>query len=214
MQALVAADPELLELAQRDFATYRKEAEINLESLIAIKRPTRPVEEETSETQPEEESDLNLTARRGLAKRASSDLARLIENPQEAWLPHSVARAVDAAQVVMNDLYRAGAKYGDGSTAFIVMLEQFRAGVGKESIPIVGKTRHEVKARGYIKGFRRIMRELPAPLKPQFPKEAIERIEAEIKKLEEALEWAENYRNGDKPKIPKLAKDWKDELEQ
>ena len=123
-QEAVRTDPELLEVAQSDFATIREEAENNLQRLIAIKRPTRPAEE-ASEKQPEEKSSLNLKDRRALAVRASSRLGRVIENPRhnEAWLFDSVARKVDEIQVVMNDLYRAEAKYGDGSTAYIGLAE-------------------------------------------------------------------------------------------
>jgi hypothetical protein len=46
--------------------------------------------------------------------------AKLIQNP-ETWLPRAEALAVDKAQEVMNDLYREGAEYGDGSCAFMVM---------------------------------------------------------------------------------------------
>ncbi len=90
----------------------------------------------------------------------------------------------------MNDLYRAEAIYGDGSTAYIVLLEQFTAGVGKEPRPIVGDTKHEDKARDYSLGLRRILDGLAEELKPHFPKEAIERIEAEINKLKESVKWA------------------------
>ncbi len=212
-QGVVAADPTYLELAQQDFADIREDAERTLERLIAIKRPTQPAEE-ASETQPEEKSSLNLKDKKALAVKASSDEGRLIENPRhgEAWLLYSVAQKVDELQVVMNDLYRAGAKYGDGSTAFIVLLEQVEAGVGKEPTPIVGDTKHEDKARDYSLGLRRHLDGLEKELKPHFPKEAIERIEAEINKLREALQWAENYRNGDDPNIPKWAKDWSREL--
>jgi hypothetical protein len=215
-QEAVRTDPELLELAQSDFATIREEAENNLQRLIAIKRPTRPAEE-ASETQPEEKSSLNLKDRRALAERASSRLGRVIENPRhnEAWLFDSVARKVDELQVVMNDLYRAEAKYGDGSTAYIVLLEQFTAGVGKQPSPIVGDTEHEVKARDLSsqgKGLSRLLNELPKELIPHFPQEAIERIEAEINKLREALQWAENYRNGLNPDIPRWARQWSREL--
>lgn len=212
-QALVAADPELLELAQPDFVDIRQEAESNLQSLIAIKRPTRPVEE-ASETQPEGKSSLNLKDRRALAVRASSRLGRVIENPRynEAWLFDSVARKVDEIQVVMNDLYRADAKHGDGSTAFIVLLEQFTAGVGNEPKPIVGDTKHEVKASNYSLGLRRILDGLAEELKPHFPQKAIQSVEAEINKLKEAVKWAENYRNGLNPDIPKWAKPWSHKL--
>lgn len=145
-QGVVAADPDYSELAQPEFEEIRQDAESNLQRLIAIKRPTRPAEE-ASEKQPEEKSSLNLKDKKALAERASSLLGRVIKNPRhgEAWLLYSVAQKVDELQVVMNDLYRAEARYGDGSTAFIVLLEQFTAGVGKEPRPIVGDTKLRIK---------------------------------------------------------------------
>jgi hypothetical protein len=213
-QGVVAADPAYLELAQPDFADIREDAESTLKRLIAIKRPTRPAEE-ASETQPEEKSSLNLKDKKALAVKASSPLGRVIENPRhgEAWLLYSVAQKVDELQVVMNDLYRAEAKYGDGSTAFIVLLEQFTAGVGKEPKPIVGDTKHEDKARDYSLGLRRHLDGLAKELKPHFPQEARERIEAEINKLKESVKWAEDYRNGRNPEIPKWARQWSHQLE-
>ena len=44
------------------------------------------------------------------------------------------------------------------------------------------------------------------------PSEAKEKIEQEIVKMEEALKWAEDYRNSDEPEIPKWAKSWKEQL--
>ena len=44
------------------------------------------------------------------------------------------------------------------------------------------------------------------------PSEAQEKIEQEIVKMEEALKWAEDYRNSDEPEIPKWAKPWKEQL--
>jgi hypothetical protein len=215
-QGVVAADPDYLELAQEDFEKIRLDAESTLERLIAIKRPTRPAEE-ASETQPEEKSSLNLRDKKALAVRANSPLGRVIENPRhrEAWLLYSVAEKVDELQVVMNDLYRTEAKHGDGSTAFIVLLEQFTAGVGKEPMAIVGDTKHEDKARDLSspgKGLSRLLNELPKELKPHSPQEAIDRIEAEINKLREALQWAEIYYNGDYPEIPTWAKKWSNKL--
>jgi hypothetical protein len=92
------------------------------------------------------------------------------------------------------------------------LLEQFRAGVGKQPSPIVGDTKHEDKARDYSLGLRRHLDELAEELKPHFPKEAIERIEAEINKLKEAVQWAENYRNGLNPEIPKWAREGSNKL--
>lgn len=80
----------------------------------------------------------------------------------------------------------------------------------------MGDTKHEDKARDLSsqgKGLSRLLNELPKELIPHFPQEAIERIEAEINKLREALQWAENYRNGDEPNIPKWARQWSHQLE-
>jgi hypothetical protein len=44
------------------------------------------------------------------------------------------------------------------------------------------------------------------------PSEAKQKIQQEILKMEEALKWAEDYRNSDDPEIPRWAQDWKEEL--
>jgi len=75
--------------------------------------------------------------------------ARLIENPAR-WFPRDVAEQIDQAQVTMNDLYREGAKYGDRSSAFMAMLEQFKVGAHQAPVPIAGTTLHYGKCEGYI----------------------------------------------------------------
>lgn len=134
---------------------------------------------------------------------ATTPDARLIENP-ETWLPREQALAVDKAQEVMNDLYRERAEYGDGSCAFMVMKEQFEGGVGNPPKSLKEPTLHDGKCREYIKGLQRHA--------PNLPSEAKQRIEWEIKAMEEALQWAEEYRNGHDPEIPGWAKPWKDQL--
>jgi hypothetical protein len=129
--------------------------------------------------------------------------AQLIQN-RETWLPRAEALAVDKAQEVMNDLYREGAEYGDGSCAFMVMKEQFEGGVGNPPQSLKDSTLHAGKCQQYIKGLRRHLAKLPS--------EAKEKIEQEIVKMEEALKWAEDYRNSDEPEIPKWAKPWKEQL--
>ena len=105
----------------------------------------------------------------------------------------------------MNDLYREGAEYGDKSCAFMVMKEQFKGGVGNPPQSLKDSTLHAGKCQQYIKGLRRYLAKLPS--------EAQEKIEQEIVKMEEALKWAEDYRNSDEPEIPRWAKPWKEQLE-
>lgn len=132
--------------------------------------------------------------------------ARLIENPASSF-PCAVAREIDDAQEVMNDLYRAEAEYGDGSCAFMVMKEQFEGGVEKPPMSLKKGTLHDKKCSEYISHFKKRLLDLPSD--PNEPKEKITR---EIKKMEEALQWAEDYRNGNDPVIPRWANSWKDLL--
>jgi hypothetical protein len=140
---------------------------------------------------------------RKLREPATVSEARLIENP-DTWLLREQALAVDKAQEVMNDLYRERAKYGDGSCAFMVMKEQFEGGVGNPPKPLKDNTLHADKCRQYIKGFQRH--------RPNLPSEAQQKIDREIQKMQEALQWAEEYCNGNEPEIPRWAQPWKDKL--
>ncbi len=143
------------------------------------------------------------TKQEKLRVKATTPDARLIENPETRFLREQ-ARAVDKAQEVMNDLYRERAEYGDGSCAFMVMKEQCEGGVGNPPKPLKDNTLHADKCRQYIKGLERHRLNLPS--------EAQEKIDREIQKMEEALQWVEEYRNGNEPEIPKWAKPWKDQL--
>jgi len=139
-----------------------------------------------------------------LSTTATTSEAKLIQNP-ETWLPRAEAIAVDKAQKVMNDLYREGAEYGDGSCAFMVMKEQFEGGVGNPPQSLKDSTLHAGKCQQYIKGLRK-------HLAKKLPSEAKQKIEQEIVKMEEALKWEKDYYNSDEPEIPKWAKPWKEQL--
>ena len=142
---------------------------------------------------------------RSLRVRASRPEARLIENPAERF-PRSQALAIDELQVVMNDLYREGAAYGDGSTAYMTMLEQVRGGVGHDPVEIVADTLHAQKAEQYAQGLAE------HPQLPNLPPEARVRVDVEISKLRSALDWARRFRAGEDPPVPNWARDWADEL--
>lgn len=143
---------------------------------------------------------------RKLRVTATTLAAKLIENP-ESRFPRAVAIALDDAQEVMNNLYREEAEYGDGSCAFMVMKEQFEGGVENPPMSLKKGTLHDTKCRQYILALQRILQGLPSDAN-----EPKERIAREIKKMEEALQWAEDYRNGNDPVIPRWANSWKDEL--
>lgn len=83
--------------------------------------------------------------------------------------------------------------------------EQFEGGVGNPPQSLKDSTLHAGKCQQYIKG-------LGKHLAKKLPSEAKQKIEQEIVKMEEALKWAEGYRNSDEPEIPKWAKPWKEQL--
>jgi hypothetical protein len=142
---------------------------------------------------------------RRLRVTATTPDSRLIEN-RESRFPRAVAMAIDDAQEVMNDLYREEAEYGDGSCAFMVMKEQFEGGVENPPMSLKkGTPRYKVPSIYFI-----ITKKLQ--ILPSDPKEPKEKIAREIKKMEEALQWAEDYRNGNDPVIPRWANSWKDQL--
>ncbi|WP_445247898.1 hypothetical protein [Microcoleus sp. OTE_8_concoct_300] len=143
---------------------------------------------------------------RRLRVTATTPASRLIENP-ESRFPRAVAMAIDDAQEVMNDLYREEAEYGDGSCAFMVMKEQFEGRVDKPPMSLKKGTLHDTKCIEYISALQSKLQILHSA-----PEEPKERIAREIQKMEEALQWAKDYCNGNDPVIPRWAKSWKDQL--
>ena len=65
----------------------------------------------------------------------------------EFILTSDQATKLNDAQTVMNGLYKPGSKYGDQSSAFMVLIEQAKGGVGNHPKRIVGKTLHIKKCR-------------------------------------------------------------------
>ncbi|MBO0349874.1 hypothetical protein J0895_12270 [Phormidium pseudopriestleyi FRX01] len=155
---------------------------------------------------PKENKQQNL---RKLVIKPTHPNARLIQNP-ETRFPREQAIAVDEAQDIINQLYRKDAEYGDGSSAFMVMKEQFEGGVGKDPKPIKKDTLHTIKCRQSITCLEKIR--VSCRLSKLLPPEAKDKIQAEIQKMEEALQWTEQYRNGEDPEIPTWARPWRDQL--
>lgn len=139
-----------------------------------------------------------------LKVKPSIDLAKVVSNFQQQY-PRNIATLIDEAQDTMNDLYRLAGVHGDKSSAFIVLVEQFKAGTGKDPVPLAGDTLHSVKCKQYIVGLKK---KAISPLPP----EAIERLVAETTKMQEALDWADSYRAGNNPALPKWSKSWKSQL--
>lgn len=135
--------------------------------------------------------------------------ARLIKNPEPPF-PREQALEVDRVQEIINQLYRKDSEYGDASSAFMVMKEQFEGGVGKEPKRIKNDTLHIDKCMQSITCLEKIR--LRSGFSKLLPPEAQEKIQVEIQKMEEALEWIEQYRNGEDPEIPTWARPWKDQL--
>ena len=143
---------------------------------------------------------------RRLRVTATTPDSRLIEN-RESRFPRAVAMAIDDAQEVMNNLYGEEAEYGDGSCAFMVMKEQFEGGVDKLPMSLKKGTLHETKCIQYILALQKQL-----PILHSAPEEPKERIAREIQKMQEALQGAKDYRNGNNPVIPRWANSWKDQL--
>jgi hypothetical protein len=90
--------------------------------------------------------------------------------------------------------------WGDKSSAYIVLAEQHAGGVGQEPKPLVGKLKHAIKCKEHLVNFNDRKND------PLLPQEAKDRIEREITKMEEALKWADDYKAGLYPAVPKRAK--------
>lgn len=134
--------------------------------------------------------------------------ARLISENQFVLAKDQV-RHFEDAQKVMNGLYKRGSKYGDCSSAFMVLMEQAKAGVGNSPKPVVGDTVHDKKCRDHSEPNQGLHNYLGIGL----PKKAEDRLKTEIAKMQEALAWADDYRAGKNPKIPAWARPWKADIE-
>ena len=128
----------------------------------------------------------------------------------EYFLTNDEANKLDKAQKVINSLYKRGSKYGDQSSAFIVLIEQAKGGVGNEPKPIIGDYLHVEKCQDYSSANQGLHRHLGIGL----PAQAESRIKVEIAKMQEAIKWADDYRAGKNPKIPSWARAFQSEIEQ
>ena len=114
-----------------------------------------------------------------------------------------VGDAIDAAQKTLNDLYRDGAEYGDGSCAYCAMLE---VPMGRDPTG----ANHFKKSQEYSKGLERLA------AAPRLPASAKEKLIAEKAKLDEAVAWTTENRGkkpGQRSTVPRWAKPYKRELE-
>lgn len=136
----------------------------------------------------------------------------LLITDTDIYLSQEQIELLDAAQKTMNDLYRKEAKYGDGSSAFMVLVEQAAGGVGGEAQAIVADTIHKAKCQEYIVGLGHKLDETRMP-HGDLPQQAKDRIRAEISKMQDAIDWAEKYGAGHSPKIPSWARPWKSQIE-
>lgn len=127
----------------------------------------------------------------------------------EFLLTNDQAKKLDKAQRVINSLYKPGSKYGDQSSAFMVLMEQAKGGIGHEPKSIVGDLLHIKKCQEYSAPNQGLHHYLDIGL----PSQAENRIRAEITKMREALAWADDYRTGKNPKLPSWARAWKADIE-
>ena len=110
-----------------------------------------------------------------------------------------VAIDVNYAQNLLNDLNRpnaikkamAGAEdaIGDGSSALATIAEQIKGGV--KPAEIIRGFKHGVKSEEYLTPLVNISRKLERMA--NCPKSVIRRLALEIKKTQEAVEWAQKY---------------------
>jgi len=194
-----------------DFSELDGDIQTAWSSIDSLDNEIPPLEPRgaSGETAPTHDKSPSTSRRplRSLNVKATTPVARLIENPAIQF-PYDMAREVDEAQTVMNDLYRAGSTYGDGSSAFMAMKEQSEGGVGHSPRMIAGGTLHYEKCEGYIVGLGRLLHDLA-----ELPEEAKQRIAFEIQKMKDAVRWATEYAEGLNPSVPQWARQWKNQLE-
>jgi hypothetical protein len=128
----------------------------------------------------------------------------------EFFLTKDEAQKLNKAQNVMNGLYKPGSKYGDQSSAFMVLIEQAKGGVGNHPKRIVGDTLHDEKCRDHSRSGKGLHRHLGIGL----PAQAEARIRTEIAKMQQAIKWADDYRAGKNPKLPSWARAFQADIEQ
>jgi hypothetical protein len=161
---------------------------------------------------PEKKKKTNLRELKEVKKETRREF-RLVENPADRF-PRDIALAIDATQASITALNSPTSTYGDGSTAYGAIAEQVLGSAKArnfdapaETLPGLGGTLHEGKCQQYIKeggGLRKHIDKLPDRAK------AI--VNQEITKMEEAIQWCQNYRAGKYPLLPSWAKPYKSDL--
>ncbi|MGB0385691.1 MAG: hypothetical protein ACPGWR_12800 [Ardenticatenaceae bacterium] len=204
-------DPELISDLLDDLQELDEELTAIADQFESQAEPDPAPSEKEEDDAQEARTEKNKRIGRLNSVKVAAKNALLITDP-DIYFPQEQIQLLDAAQKTMNDLYRKEAKYGDGSSAFMVLLEQAAGGVGGEPQQIVGDTIHKAKCQEYIVG---LGHKVGQTWKPGggLPQQAEDRIRAEISKMQEAIDWAENYCAGHFPKIPSWARPWKSQIE-
>jgi hypothetical protein len=114
----------------------------------------------------------------------------------ETMLNQQQQDVVEKAQKFFNDLQKKEADFGDGSTAYIVVGEALKGGLGNQPAPIKGSTLHLIKAREAIKHLNDVLGDA------NLPNSAKQRIQDGINKLQQAITFSVGYSAGKNVRPP------------
>jgi hypothetical protein len=119
----------------------------------------------------------------------------------EVMLTPEQQDVVERAQNFYNELHRKEASIGDGSTAYIIVAEALAGGLGNPAAPLIGTTLHLIKGRESITHLTSVLAEA------NLPTVAKQRIEDGIRKLQQALDFADAHAAGTAKRPPSWYKD-------
>lgn len=149
------------------------------------------------EVNPSDQKSKKLRAAKQIsAVRSAASGGRPTVIDPDTMLTPAQQEAVGKAQEFFNDLNKKEADVGDGTTAYIVVAEALKGGVGSKAQPIVGGTVHLIKATESITALTRLLAD------SNLPASAKGRIQDAMRKLQDAVNFANAYESGRAVKTP------------
>jgi len=202
--AMKSADFELEKLAKQRARLQE------LQEAAEVKRPSkeqaRKIKELERQLAPKAAQDMDAGLKSMLDDAVEdARLVQLDEVIEPGMVPH-----LKNSQKLMNDLNRSTSSLGDQSTAYIVIAEQVKGGVGQAAKEVVEGTLHISKSQETLPAIFRMLR-TPGS---QLPASARARLFAELQKLEAAIHFAQDFKHGLKTldDLPEFARPFADDL--
>ena len=165
-------------------------------------------------------SSENLKGNAKLKTKEKRDEFRLVETmaDYEKHYPRAVQELIDAAQESVTQLNRATARYGDGSAAYSIIAEQVlgsaeakKFNASAKPLPNLTET-HMRKCEDFITALPRSIRGLEGYVGQYLTQRAIDILRREKAKLEQAVQWVNDYKTGKYPELPSWADQYREQL--